>query len=375
MTPTGAGKTAVPRSAVVAALVSLVGAACTVGGVVGFDRPSNEFASGSSEDGGEDAGPRLDVLGACEAPSSLRCDGDETTPARVLELGCDPEHPVTMRYDGAPDAMFVHDETIGTGTYPVRAGSSMLVLSTGIASDLLKTPIEIIADPLCGATEYCPSTEFPGRDGASLPAPLTDQKVHETETCADDPSLVGTGDCSNTIADQWAFASQCVGQMICPQGAMNDYAELRMTAEVPPGAQGIEFDFAFMSVEYPEFYQTEFNDMFIAWVESAQWTGNVSFDEFGQPISLNATFLDYKDAPNPHDCPMGCDAPELEGFAIEGHAGTRWLSSSVALAPGESFELVFAVFDLTDGVYDSYVLLDNLRWGCGQVPPFTLPIP
>ena len=123
------------------------------------------------------------------------------------------------------------------------------------------------------------------------------------------------------------------------------------------------------------FYQSEFNDMFVVWIESVKWTGNISFDENGQPISLNAAFLDYKDAPNMHDCPSGCSAPELHGFAMQGHAGTRWLTSAVGVEPGEDIVLLFAIFDLTDGAYDSYALIDNVRWGCGDVPPLTLPVP
>jgi hypothetical protein len=156
-----------------------------------------------------------------------------------------------------------------------------------------------------------------------------------------------------------------------------DYAELRMTLQVPAGTTGISLDFAFGTIEYPNWWKTPFNDMFVAWLDSEAWTGNISFDDQGNPISLNAGFLDYKDALPPDGvCPVAsCEAPELEGFALEGHAATRWLNSTAGVRPGEQIELVLAVFDLSDGVWDSYVLLDAFAWTCSSNPPITKAIP
>jgi hypothetical protein len=139
------------------------------------------------------------------------------------------------------------------------------------------------------------------------------------------------------------------------------------------GTTGFSYDLAMFSTEYPDFYQTQYNDMFVAWLESEAWTGNVSFDEAGNPISLNAGFLDYKDAPNAYDCPAPCNAPELQGTAMQGHAGTKWLTTSAPVTPGETIELIFAVFDLSDGVLDTVVLLDNWLWNCDGGPPVTVP--
>src|SRR5690606_42121782 len=51
------------------------------------------------------------------------------------------------------------------------------------------------------------------------------------------------------------------------------------------------YNLAFFSTEYPGYYQTGYNDMYVAWLQSEVWTGNISFDEMGNPISLNAGFL------------------------------------------------------------------------------------
>ena len=93
----------------------------------------------------------------------------------------------------------------------------------------------------------------------------------------------------------------------------------------------------------------------------------------GNPISLNAGFLDYKDAPNSIDCPDPCMAPELQGTAMEGHAGTKWLTTSAGVSPGENVTIIWAIFDMSDGILDSSVILDNFEWNCEGGPPVTVP--
>jgi hypothetical protein len=107
--------------------------------------------------------------------------------------------------------------------------------------------------------------------------------------------------------------------------------------------------------------------MFVAWLESGSWTGNVSFDELGNPISLNAAFLDFRDDEG--------TLPEFASTCMRKHAGTKWLSTTTQVTPGEEILLVFAIFDLADPILDSYVLIDNWRWGCEAPPePETKPV-
>ena len=43
--------------------------------------------------------------------------------------------------------------------------------------------------------------------------------------------------------------------------------------------------------------------------------------------------------------------------------------------PGETIEVVLAIFDLDDVNWDSFVFLDNVRWSCSDAPgPITEPI-
>ena len=41
--------------------------------------------------------------------------------------------------------------------------------------------------------------------------------------------------------------------------------------------------------------------------------------------------------------------------------------------PGEEIEVVFSIFDMSDASFDTVVLLDNVHWGCTDLPPVTAP--
>ncbi len=300
-----------------------------------------------------DFGAYPDVGEFCGAPNPVSCDDTDDDPWHAVGLNCAAGPQVEGSYFGDPDQLYVHEGNFGTSdAFPPREGTKVAILSSGIASQMVTEVGGTISSTMNGGGLF------------DLPAPMTRTPVSPGggETCADNPALVGTGDCSNTIEDQYAQG-----------GDANDLAYMSFSAVVPENTFGFTYDFAFFSVEYPAWYQTAFNDMYVAWLESEGWTGNISFDEFGAPISLNAGFLDFKDATNPYDCPAPCTAPELAGTAAQGHAGTRWLTTNAPVVPGETIEVFFAIFDLADTNLDSAVLLDNFLWTCEGGPPVTIP--
>ena len=304
-----------------------------------------------------DLGPLPDApdVVVCGAPNPVTCDDEDDDPWHALGLNCLGGPQVDGEYNGDTRSLHVHAGNVGTfmpAPFPPREGEKIVIISSGIAEDMLEAGL-FMSTNVTGSVD----------NGAELPAPILPNDVSATEDCVDNPGLVGTGDCSNTINGQWTQGGD---------GAY-DYAELRLHVEVPAGTFGFSYDLAMFSTEYPAYYHSQFNDMYIAWLESEAWTGNVSFDEAGNPISLNAGFLDYKDAPNTFDCPAPCTAPELQGTAMEGHAGTKWLTTTAPVTPGEEIEVVFAVFDLSDPNLDTVVLLDNWLWSCEGGPPVTIP--
>lgn len=300
-----------------------------------------------------DFGAFPDVGAFCGAPNPVSCDNEDDDPWHAMGLNCDGGPQVDGSFTGDPEQLFVHEGNFGTSdAFPPREGDKFAILSSGIAEQMVTTVGGTISGTMGGGN-------LP-----DLPPPMTRTEVSPGggDTCIDNPALVGTGDCSNTVEVQYSQG-----------GTANDLAFLSLSVEVPENTFGFTYDFAFFSVEYPVYYQSQFNDMYVAWLESEGWTGNISFDEFGSPISLNAGFLDYKDAPNPTDCPAPCVAPELAGTAAQGHAGTRWLTTNAPVTPGETIEVYFAIFDLSDTALDSAVLLDNWIWTCEGSPPVTIP--
>ncbi|HVI01502.1 MAG TPA: choice-of-anchor L domain-containing protein [Enhygromyxa sp.] len=286
----------------------------------------------------------------CDVPPHVPCDAAADTPiARAIGLNCPNEPQVTISTSGSAQAIGKRTGFGNTNAFDPQEGSQFVAMGSGRVADL---------DALNGC-----NSDLGAFDPGNLPAPLVGSNVGG-QTCADNPALVGMGDCSNTIEAQLA-------------GSANDYTELRFTAQVPTTVNSLSYSLAFFSYEYPEWYQSEYNDMYIGWLESEVWTGNISFDEAGAPISLNAGFLDYRDAAafNDPQCAGGCSAPELHNTCMQGHAGTKWLTTTAGVQPGETITVVFAIFDMSDSILDSYVFLDNFSWGCdGDAPPTTVPI-
>jgi hypothetical protein len=330
----------------------------TGGGTDGADSgPQSTSGDGDGDDGDTangDSGPPVKFdFGipdapdgvVCGAPNPVTCDDQSNDPWNAIGLNCPGGPQVDGVYNGAAQALYVHEGNLGTYVDPVdgppfppREGSKFVIMSSGIAQEL--TVAGLYASTNLGQLN----------PGNTLPNPLRTNDVSATEDCTDNPGLVGMGDCSNTINGQWTQGS----------GAY-DYAEMRFNVTVPAGTTSMSYDLAMFSTEYPVYYKSSFNDMYIAWLESEQWTGNISFDEQGAPISLNAGFLDYT------------QSVELQGTGAQGHAGTKWLSTQAPVTPGETIEVIFGIFDLSDAILDTMVIIDNFEWNCEGGPPLTIP--
>lgn len=325
--------------------------------------PDDDDDSDDDDGASGDSGLKLDVASEdcegddCDDPPPSSCEELEHTPCddgsgdigHVLGLNCPGEPTVTVETTGNAKAIGVRERFGSTDAWAPVEGAAYIALGSGEVDDL---------DVAVGGLDEesflaCNRDLGPDVDvGPTLPAPLTTTGVDGS--CEDDPSLIGTGDCSNSIAEQFEQG-----------GAANDYTEVRVTAKVPAGATSIGYSFAFFSTEYPVYFGSEFNDLFVGWLESESWTGNISFDEGGNPISLNAGFLDYKDDAS--------SLPEFADTCMQGHAGTKWLSSTAPVSSGEEIILALAIFDLADSALDSYVFIDDIHFGCEGGPPSTEP--
>jgi Bacterial Ig-like domain (group 1) len=79
-----------------------------------------------------------------------------------------------------------------------------------------------------------------------------------------------------------------------------DVSILKIDLSVPSTANCLTFDFRFLSEEYPGYVATQFNDAFIAELDSSTWTtsgstisapNNFAFDSSNNVVSINSTGL------------------------------------------------------------------------------------
>jgi hypothetical protein len=322
------------------------------------DDDSSGGSGGPDSHGGDDDrgdGPRFDVgtpdggvdgagcdTGECECsiPDHMPCDAGTDDPFVAMGIGCPAELAVATSTAGPASARGVRSSFGGTNVFDPREGERYAVIGSGFVAELdTETPQgDSNAFP-----SHCNDDLGDFNPGATLPAPL--RVVDVAGDCEGNPGLIGTGDCSNTVQSQFEQGSSA-----------NDYVELRMEVTVPLDVISFSYDFAFFSTEYPTYYGSTYNDMYVGWLESEAWTGNISFDGAGNPISLNAGFLEYTDDDG--------NLPELAGTCMRQHAGTGWLTTTAGVVPGEDITIVFAIFDLSDSILDSYAFIDNFQWGC-----------
>jgi hypothetical protein len=273
-----------------------------------------------------------------EAPAPCLSNGGSDGPsmARSLEL-CSPwlmDAKVSADADPASHATRDHYGK----HYNPQAGSDFVVLSTGIAADESQ-PAYAIPQP---------GTAFHNNDPNPFPT---------------------------------------MNKMACYTGpdemTVHDYVELTLTLQVPTNAKSFSFNFNFLSAEYPEYVGSQFNDKFLALLDSKAFQGDVCFDGSGNPITVNVAFFQVCDTELvcggqlQNNCAKS--ANELDGTGYELNdannlrigGGTGWLTTTAPVSPGETATLRLILFDEGDHLFDSAVLIDNFQW---QLTPASAPM-
>ncbi|MEX1195413.1 MAG: choice-of-anchor L domain-containing protein [Dehalococcoidia bacterium] len=145
-----------------------------------------------------------------------------------------------------------------------------------------------------------------------------------------------------------------------------DVVILRIDCTPAATANCLSFDFAFYSEEFPEFVGTEFNDAFLAELNTSSWTtsgstidapNNFAFDPLGQPVTINSTGATSMTLPNAADTTYD--------------AGTTLLVAKTTFTPDTdlngsdpgNISLYLSIFDQGDMIYDSAVFIDRIRTG------------
>jgi hypothetical protein len=183
-----------------------------------------------------------------------------------------------------------------------------------------------------------------------------------------------------------------------------DDTALELQIRAPTNATGYSFNFKFHSFEYPSWVCTNYNDQFITLVSPAPMgalNGNISFDKNHNPVSVNLGYFEVCDPssitnfssgckrssttcpapPSPY-CPSGLS--ELQGTGFDTWGGgtmtnggaTAWLQTSAPVQGGSTFTIRFAIWDTGNYKFDSTVLVDNFQWVAtgGSVSTETVPV-
>jgi len=154
----------------------------------------------------------------------------------------------------------------------------------------------------------------------------------------------------------------------CPSGVgANDSVRLRLTIRVPTNALSFSYDFRFFSSEYWSWACTEYNDFYLALLTSGAAgipaDGNISFDTNNNPVSVNNGFFEHCTPTGCYTCPVGSGALAGTGMELGNTGGgTVWLTTSSPIVPGETMVLDLTIFDVSDNILDSLVLLDGFQW-------------
>lgn len=176
---------------------------------------------------------------------------------------------------------------------------------------------------------------------------------------ADDPNT-NDPDGSGVSPD---FGERSTGWSATPtpgRGIAYDTTTLRLDLNLSPtlNENCLLVDFAFYSEEYQEFVGQQYNDAFLAQLDSNVWSvgsggvisapGNFAFDpNTNRPVSVNGSG------------PTTMTKANAAGTTFDG--ATPLLSAATPAAPG-AHSLYLTVFDAADNVFDSAVFFDNIRW-------------
>ena len=189
------------------------------------------------------------------------------------------------------------------------------------------------------------------------PAAIADDKLAGFPRAGKTFGILSTGDATiaadkNTDPDSGTTVN---GPFV--RGA-RDVTILRIQFKRPKDANCLSIRFRFLSEEFPEFKDSEFNDGFIAELNKSTWDARsnedptiVSPDNFargsnGRRVSVNATDE------------LSVDTKRARGTTYD--AATRLLRASTPLSGKSVQTLYLSIFDQGDRVYDSAVFLDRM---------------
>ncbi|MCK5808134.1 choice-of-anchor L domain-containing protein [bacterium] len=166
----------------------------------------------------------------------------------------------------------------------------------------------------------------------------------------------------------------------------NDSVMLKLKIRAPLNAESFSFQIYFLSIEFPDYVCSTYNDFFLSLIDSSFTSAdpllqnpadkNLAMDAMKNPVGVNLAknglFTVCEKSWLKPDITAAClGGAELQGTGFEGHGATGWLVTRGNVVGGEEFELRLVTWDSGDHVLDSMVLLDNFTWYAATQTPGT----
>jgi uncharacterized repeat protein (TIGR01451 family) len=262
---------------------------------------------------------------------------------------------------GVAFALLVTGAAVVMSVIAVATAGAVLVSGAGSAAIQVEPPsaaslAEAIAQNPATVTGASYVTIPPGAEGAGSPVAVSTQSLGSFPRSGETYAILTTGDASLAGGAQEEFAGVGAGGgTVEGRGdTALDVTVLKIDLAVPEGANCLTFDFRFLSEEFPDFLNREFNDAFSAELDESDWAtsgstitapSNFAFDSQGKVISINALGT------------ASLSKPEAAGTIYGG--ATPLLSASTPITPG-THSLFLSIFDQGDADYDSAAFVDRL---------------
>jgi hypothetical protein len=272
----------------------------------------------------------------------------------------------------------------GSSVVPLE-GQNLVVLSSGIAADGSQTD--------------------PGPNGGPGTTQSDDHGEESNLSTCTDPRCISdwfaTANPPLKAANELPEAPSCGSGSAGSPNLARDSVMLVLRMRAPTNARAFSFNAYFYSVEYPEYVCSNYNDQFIALVDTPTGTPSpipnpvdknlMTYTNNNQkwPIGINiaagtplfsvcedqATNASCWDTDvSSTSCSLGASQLLGTGFEASGTGctqggGTYWLTTAGNVIPGQIVEVRIAIWDVGDHIFDSTALIDGFQW----LPNATLP--
>lgn len=245
--------------------------------------------------------------------------------------------------------------------------------ANGREGDTLVSTTELSEDEVDQLVQSVTTDEF-GQTVESAEYLGVDQQIAEFAdelqgfpTESDSHVVLSSGVAGDAAGDPGTFASTNVNGRQIPNYSPDNYdaydvAELRIDFTIPDDAEGIAFDWRFASEENPSYLDSEFQDFFEALLFLSDGTvrnvGTLPEGEAATVDNANA----YANSPGGDSQNPEPPLPDPADTVYNSVTELQTAKHAVGAYGGTEARLVVRIADASDGIYDSAVFVDNLRY-------------